>query len=176
MQLWIKYDTVAFRAAETCQDCHLFSDGIAGKWQFKSGGLSLSWQVFNLCSISARRRALFSIHCFAGAVFHLWGFVVFSLSHCPSLLHHDFVSRLPQSCTATVKPELGMHTEQTRPTLTAPQTSIYPPQNAFVHLLTFSPTVPSFLPSRPYPSDPLLLHPMGLESLPLFLTSVLFSD
>lgn len=65
MRLWIKYDCVSFKAAETCQDCHLFSDSIAMKWQFKSGGLSLSWQVFNLCSISAHRRALFCIHCFA---------------------------------------------------------------------------------------------------------------
>lgn len=37
MRLRIKYDTVAFRAAETCQECHLFSDSIAGKRQFKAG-------------------------------------------------------------------------------------------------------------------------------------------
>jgi len=65
MRLWIKYDSVSFKAAETCQDCHLFSDSIAVKWQFKRGGLSLSWQVFNLCSISARWGALFCIHCFS---------------------------------------------------------------------------------------------------------------
>ncbi len=64
MRLWIKYDSVSFKAAETCQDCHLFSDSIAVKWQFKSGGFSLSWQVFNLCSISAHRGALFCIYCF----------------------------------------------------------------------------------------------------------------
>lgn len=72
MRVWIKYASVSFKAAETCQDCHLFSDSIAVKWQFKSGGLSLSWQVFNLCSISAHCRELFSIHCFLVRLSSQW--------------------------------------------------------------------------------------------------------
>lgn len=141
MRLWIKYDSVSFKAAETCQNCHLFSDSIAVKWQFKSGGLSLSWQVFNLCSISAHCRALFCIHCFCRpsfisrallfshslAVSHSLplspSYIVTSSLFFPTLLQFHLVLYSNSNSNTRLK----AHKQLTHPTLTAPPTSNHLP-------------------------------------------------
>lgn len=197
MRLWIKYDSVSFKAAETCQDCHLFSDSIAVKWQFKSGGLSLSWQVFNLCSISAHCGALFCIHCFVDRLSSPGLCCFLTLS--PSLaLSPSYI--VPSSFFPTLlqlhlvlyssNTRLEAHKQLTHPTLTAPSTSDYlphtirPTRNAVVlpfpasniscHPSSFCFSFSSHLPaSTPSPSCP---YPTGLEIVPLFLTSVLLGD
>lgn len=143
MRLWIKYDSVFFRAAETCQDCHLFSDSIAVKWQFKSGGLSLSWQVFNLCSISAHCGALFCIHCFfffcLRTSFISRGFVVFSLPISPSYVvtfaffphSHLLFGSFILCCTVIVWVRLKERHQLPVPALTPPPgTSDHPAGNS----------------------------------------------
>lgn len=135
MRLWIKYDSVSFKAAETCQDCHLFSDSIAVKWQFKSGGLSLSWQVFNLCSISAHRRALFCIHCFVDRLSSpgLCCFLTLSPSLSPSPSLTSWLFLFPTLLQfhlvlySNSSAGLDAHKQLTHPTITSPPTSDHLP-------------------------------------------------
>lgn len=168
MRVWIKYASVSFKAAETCQDCHLFSDSIAVKWQFKSGGLSLSWQVFNLCSISAHCRELFFIHCFSSPSFisvallfsrslFLFFFILtqrlvllFFLSFCR---HHLVLQKHPWAGGAQTANSGSLITRLSREK---------------PHLLCLLLVYPAILSvSAPTPT------PTGLKIFPLFLTSVL---
>lgn len=123
------------------------------------------------------------------AVFHLQGFVVFSLSRRLSLSHPltswlllSFPSVLFYTlilyCTVTVTADLDhIHNYPPLPP-TAPPTSYYLPHNPPSSTSTdpsfnsFLVLLLSFLSSLLH----LLLYPTGLEIFPLFLTSVLFSD
>lgn len=122
------------------------------------------------------------------AVFHLQGFVVFSLSRRLSLSHPltswlllSFPSLLFYTlilyCTVTVTAGLD-HIHNYPPSPTVPPTSNYLPHNppsytstdpSFNSFLVLLLSFLSFLLL-------LLLYPTGLEIFPLFLTSVLFSD
>lgn len=167
MRVWIKYASVSFKAAETCQDCHLFSDSIAVKWQFKSGGLSLSWQVFNLCSISAHCRELFSIHCFFSP-----SFISVALLFSRSL----FIFFFPfLRCDFFFFPPVSRHhlVLQKHPWAWGAQTAnsgclITCLSRERRHLLCLLLAYPAILStSAPTPT------PTGLKIFPLFLTSVL---
>lgn len=176
MCLWIKYDSVSFKAAETCQHRRLFSDSIAAKWQFKSGGLSLSWQVFNLCSISAHCRALFCTHCFWDCLSSP-GLCCFLAPHL-SLLWWDFFSFFPSSFFFLLFPLivyssclacLVAHNPLTFPFLPDPKPLAFPASCFFPPPFSI---LPSLLLSSPF------FYPTGLEMqiAPLFLTSVLLGD
>lgn len=188
MRLWIKYDSVSFKAAETCQDCHLFSDSIAVKWQFKGGGLSLSWQVFNLCSISAHRWALFCIHCFVDCLSSpgLCCFLTLLPSLTLPLLHRDFFFFFPPPTLLQFHlvlysysiTGLRAHKQLTLPTLMAPTTFNHLPQMHHLDLnapwllspvFFFSCYPSSFSLSSPFPPFllPALPHRAGDRSFVL---------
>lgn len=118
----------------------------------KVGGLSLSWQVFNLCSISAHRWALFAIHFFVDCPSSP-SFVVFSLSYPPPKKKKNrdfFFSRHCYSfimyCTITVA------LDSTHPTLTAPPSSHHLHLTSLKALNTLRLLPPPLLPTLLLPS------------------------
>lgn len=188
MRLWIKYDSVSLGASETCQDCHLFSDSIAVKWQFKGGGVCLYLGRFSIFALFLHTAEHYFLSIVLQTVFHLWGFVVSSFSLCLSLSRRDFLSSplFPLTLSFTVHHPvlysssdtgLGAHKEPTHPSPSGPPITCpthHLALKAVLLLICFSPPSAAFLPFfspflPPSTKTPLLLLFLLFCLLPILL-------